>query len=214
MENIDVPNSTATVMGFTRYEKRENATSEALISASMNWQRDFLSQQEGVVMHSLLGNLKGQFADAILAVDSAAYANMTEQYMKDDSAQALMALIEPESIRPAQNLILKQGVQAPSDFSCIEFGTFQTKENADFSESKMLAVSKRLEEGYIAKFPQSREHFLSKVDEDTYSEIAFVQTMGAAREICNGYLEDSIGQELLSMLEPTSFDLDFWFVLV
>lgn len=202
-----------TVMGFTRYEKRENTKSEDLIQASIDWQRNFLEKQSGIVMHRLLGNLRGQLADAIIAVDQASFSNMAERYQEDASAKNLMALIEPESIKPMLNLILKEDVQVPIDFSCIEFGTFQPKQNGDFSETTMLAASKRLEDEYIAGYSQARAHFIGKVDENTYSEIAFVQTLGAAHEICNGYLSNAVCGELLSMFNPASFDLDFWFVL-
>lgn len=204
--------STPTVMGFTRYEKKKNEKSEDLIQASMEWQRNFLKKQSGVVMHRLLGNLRGQFADAILAVDKASFVKMTEQYKEDASSKALMELIEPGSIKPMLNLILKE-VQVPTDFSCIEFGTLQPKKDSGFSEAAMLAASKRLEDEYLASYSQARAHCLGKIDENTYSEIAFVKTLGAAREICNGYLSNDICGKLLAMFDPASFDLDFWFVL-
>ncbi|MEO0516257.1 MAG: hypothetical protein AAF171_03040 [Cyanobacteria bacterium P01_A01_bin.116] len=208
-EFVDTP----TVMGFTRYERREDTKPEDFIQASREWQRNFLKKQSGIVMHRLLGNLRGQFADAIFAVDRASFSNMTEQYKENPSSKALMALIDPESIKPILNLILKEEVQVPANFSCIEFGTLQPRQDGDFSETAMLVASKRLEDEYISNHPQAISHFIGKIDENTYSEIAFAQTLGAASEICNGYLSNAVCGEFLEMFDPASFDLDFWFVL-
>ena len=204
---------TPTVMGFTRYTRRDDTKPEDLIQASREWQRNFLKKQPGIVMHRLLGNLRGQFADAIFAVDQASFSNMKEQYKGEPSSRALMALIDPESIKPMLNLILKEEVQVPANFSCIEFGTLQPRQGGNFSEAAMLMASKRLEDEYLANHPQAISHFMGRIDENTYSEIALVQTLGAAREICNGYLSNAVCGEFLEMFDPTSFDLDFWFVL-
>ena len=56
-----------TMMGFARYEKRDGVKTEDLIDACLNWRRKFLDHQEGIALHCLLGNLKGQFGDAMLA---------------------------------------------------------------------------------------------------------------------------------------------------
>jgi hypothetical protein len=202
-----------TMMGFSRYEKLENVETEELIGACLDWRRKFLDKQDGIAMHCFLGNIKGQFADAILAVNQKSYLDMAERHSEDASSEAFMALLNPESIRLMPNLILKQGVEVPTDFSCIEFGTFQPKQDSGFSETEMLSVSGKVEDEYLANYSQPREHFLGKIDDNTYSEISFVQTLGAAREICNGYVENPVCGELLAMFDPESVDLDFWFVL-
>ncbi len=201
------------MMGFARYQKRDGVKTEDLIDACLNWRRNFLDRQEGIAMHCFLGNLKGEFADAIMAVEAAAFAEMSRRHPEDESSQTFMSLLNAESIRLAGNVILKKGVEVPRDFSCIEFGTFRKKAGAGFSEAAMIDVSGKIESDYLAKFPETREHFLGRVDEDTYSEIAFVETLGAAREICNGYMGDPVCGELLAMFDPDSVDLDFWFVL-
>ncbi|MEH6631362.1 MAG: hypothetical protein V7776_11065 [Halopseudomonas aestusnigri] len=199
------------MMGFARYEKREGVDTEDLIEAALNWRHDFLEKQEGIAMHCFLANTKGQFADAIMAVDEKAFMAMSENHPKASSSQAFMQLLKPESIRLTPNKILKSEVLVPKDFSCIEFGTFSPNNN--FSEPLMLNISSKIEEKYLSNFSEPRAHFMGRVDEKTYSEIAFVENLGMARQICNGYIQDDTCMELLSIFDPKSVELDFWYKL-
>lgn len=76
-----------------------------------------------------------------------------------------------------------------------------------------MAVTRRIEDEYLDNHRESQEHFIGKVDSDTYSEVAFVRTLGAARNICNGYVENSLCSEMLAMFDPDTVDLDFWHLL-
>ena len=177
---------TLKMMGFARYEKREGVETEELIEAVLNWRSDFLEKQEGIAMHCFLGNNKGQFADAIMAVDQSAFMAMSENHPKDKSSHAFMELLKPDSICLTPNMILKEEVTVPTDFSCIEFGTFKPKNIQDFSERNMLEISSRIEEKYLSGFSEPRAHFMGRVDDTTYSEIAFVENLGMARRIFLG----------------------------
>ncbi len=199
------------MMGFARYEKRDGVETEDLIDAALNWRHDFLEKQEGIAMHCFLANTKGQFADAIMAVDETAFMAMSENHPKAPSSQAFMQLLQPESIRLTANKILKSDVDVPENFSCIEFGTFSP--NTSFSESLMLDISSKIEEKYLFSFSEPRAHFMGKVNETTYSEIAFVENLGMARRICNGYIQDDTCLELLGIFDPESVELDFWYKL-
>ena len=200
-------------MGFARYEKRDGVETAEIIEAALNWRQDFLSTQEGIAMHCFVGNDKGHFADAIMASDQQSFMAMCEAHPQAKSSQEFMALLKPDSIRLTPNMILKENVGVPTDFSCIEFGTFSPKSPEQFDEKSMLEISDRIEQKYLSKFDEPRAHFMSKVDETTYSEIAFVENLGMARRICNGYVQDDTCLELLDIFDPESVDLDFWFKL-
>ncbi len=201
------------VLGFARYEKRDEVNASDLTEAVLAWRRSFLDHQAGIAAHCFLGNLQGHFADLILAVDQARYDAMTEAHPQAAASQAMAALLKPESIRLTPCRILKDVTTLPTDFSCVEFGTFRSPAGKDFDERRLLAVSAEIEAGYLSRRPESRAHFLAQVDPATYAEVAFVQSLGAAREICFGYRDDSAGRKLLEMFDPESVDLDFWFVL-
>ena len=202
-----------TMMGFARYNSGEGVKAEELIDACLTWRQEFLEQQEGIAMHCFLGNLKGQFADAIMAVDRTAFQEMSKRHPEAKSSQSFMALLDLNSVRLAANEILKEGAKVPDDFSCIEFGTFNARQNVGFSETKMLQASRKVETEYLSRFPDSREHFMGRVDAETYSEISFVQTLGAAREICNGYLSNDVCKELLALMDVDTTEVEFWYVL-
>ncbi|WP_421781951.1 hypothetical protein [Kiloniella litopenaei] len=199
-------------MGFARYEKRDGVETAEIIEAALNWRHDFLSTQEGIAMHCFLGNDKGHFADAIMARDHQSFMAMCEAHPQAKSSQEFMALLKPDSIRLTANTILKENVTVPTNFSSIEFGTFSPKPEV-FDEGKMLEISNRIEENYLNQFTEARAHFMGKIDDTTYSEIAFVENLGMARRICNGYVQDDTCLELLDIFDPESVDLDFWFKL-
>lgn len=101
----------------------------------------------------------------------------------------------------------------PTDFACVEYGTFSPKPEAPVDPSVLIAASMKVEQDYLPKFEDSRGHAIAKVDETVYSEIAFARTLGAARVICGGYLDDPACADLLGLFDPDTTDLDFWYVL-
>ncbi|HIP78586.1 MAG TPA: hypothetical protein EYH07_09025 [Kiloniellaceae bacterium] len=204
---------TLSVLGFARYEKRAEVDSSDLIAAVLAWRRGFLDHQPGIAAHCFLGNLQGHFADLILAVDQASYDAMVQAHPQAAASQAMAALLKPQSIRLTPCRILKDFTTLPADFSCIEFGSFRAPAGADFDERRLLEVSAEIEADYLARHPESRAHFLARIDPATYAEVSFVQSLGAAREICFGYRDDRTCRRLLEMFDPESVDLDFWFVL-
>ncbi|MCZ4279925.1 hypothetical protein O4H49_03990 [Kiloniella laminariae] len=202
-----------TAMGFARYEKQAEVTGEELIEACLTWRREFLYQQPGIARHWFLGNLKGHFADAVLADTPEALQQMGEKYVEYESSHAFMALLKPETVRMSPNRLLSPVMQMPENFSCIEFGSFRPRPGESLSPEALQDVSTRIEQLYLARQPELRAHLMGQVDENTWSEISFVQNLGAARRICNGYIGDPTCQELLALFDPASVDLDFWFLL-
>jgi len=202
-----------TVMGFARYSSKPGVDPADLIAATRVWQNEFLAHQPGIAMHCFLGNLKGEFADAIFATDEASFIAMAQEHPNAPSARAVMDLLDRDSIRLAKNNLLGGPVPLPVEFSCVEFGTFIPKDPRSFSEEALLDASRKIESAYLANFDEAKSHFVARVDESTYSEIAFVETLGAAREICARYIGNKDCTPMLEMFDPKSVDLDFWHVL-
>ncbi|GEM_PF-717508 len=202
-----------TVMGFARYSAKPGIDPADLIAATRVWQKDFLAHQPGIAMHCFLGNLKGEFADAILATDEASFIAMAQKHPNAPSTRPVMDLLDRDSIRLAKNNLLGGPVPLPVEFSCVEFGTFTPKDFKSFSEEALLDASHKIESAYLANFDEAKSHFVARVDESTYSEIAFVDSSGAAREICAGYMGNKDCSPMLEMFDPMSVDLDFWHVL-
>ncbi|MHA7777620.1 hypothetical protein [Roseibium sp. M-1] len=202
-----------TVMGFARYQAKEGVEVPDLIAAARAWQKEFLARQPGIAMHCFLGNSKGHYADAILATGGEAFAAMAEAHMQAPSSRAFMELLQVDTIRLCQNALMTPLTVVPEGFAAIEFGTFRPKAGNGFSEEALMAASDRVESGFLAHHPESRVHVMARAGEETYSEICFVESEGAAREICGGYLSSEACAPLLALFDPDSVDLDFWHVL-
>lgn len=202
-----------TVMGFARYSAKPGVDPVKLIEAARVWQMKFLAHQPGIAMHCFLGNMSGEFADAILATDEASLAAMAQEHPNAPASAPLMEMLDTSSIRLTKNNLLGGPQPLPVGFSCIEFGTFAPKEPGLFSEPGLLAASGQIEQTYLSRFEEAKSHFIGRIDETSYSEIAFVETSGAAREICAGYVDDDDCNSMLEMFDPRSVDLDFWHVL-
>ncbi|MGX1496033.1 hypothetical protein ACSSV1_001054 [Labrenzia sp. MBR-25] len=201
------------VMGFARYEAKPGVGLPELIAAARLWQKEFLSNQPGIAFHCFLGNATGGYADAILARDEASFAAMSEAHMQAASSRAFMELLEPGSIRLCLNRLMLDLDAVPEGFSAIEFGTFRPNKDGGFSEEALMAASRRIEQEYLAALPEARAHLMARAGDDTYSEICLVETEGAAREICAGYVSNAACAPLLNLFDPDSVDLDFWHVL-
>ncbi|WP_417680914.1 hypothetical protein [Roseibium sp.] len=201
------------VMGFARYNAKDDVQAPDLIAAARLWQKEFLSRQPGIAMHCFLGNAAGGYADAILARDEASFAAMSEAHMQAPSSRAFMEMLDPGSIRLCLNRLMEDLNALPDRFAAIEFGTFRPRKDVDFSEEALMAASGRVEREYLSAHPESQAHLMARAGEDTYSEICFVETVGAAREICSGYVSSNACMPLLGLFDPDSVDLDFWHVL-
>lgn len=201
------------VMGFARYEAREGVKAAELIAAARKWQKDFLAHQPGIAMHCFLGNSKGHYADAILATAGDDFAAMAEAHMQAPSSKAFMELLQLDSIRLCRNELLMPLQSVPQGFAALEFGTFRPKQGNGFTEDALRSASDRVERDYLVHYPETRAHLMARAGEGTYSEICFVETEGAAREICGGYVTSEACAPLLELFDPASVDLDFWHVL-
>lgn len=202
-----------TVMGFARYSAKAGVDPADLIAATRVWQTEFLAHQPGIAMHCFLGNLNGDFADAILATDEASFIAMAQEHPKAPSTGPVMEKLDRESIRLTKNNLLGEPVPLPPAFSGVQFRSFSPQEPTTFTEEGLLEASRKLEGAYLSKFDEAKSHFVARIDEGTYSEIAFVESSGAAREICAGYAGNKDCDALQDMFDPKSVDLDFWHVL-
>ncbi|WP_295814233.1 hypothetical protein [uncultured Nitratireductor sp.] len=201
------------VMGFARYEKRAGVETARLIDAALTWQETFLRPREGILFHAFLGNLNGGFADIIFARDDKSFDAMLNAHMEAPSSEAFMALLSPDSIRLSRHRVLKPVAAPPSDFSCVEFGTFEIAENMEAGERDVLAISERIETDYLSRSDNTRLHFIGMGAQNRFCEVTFGRSLGETKRLCEGYVGHPTCQPLLDVCDPASLDLDFWFVL-
>ena len=71
----------------------------------------------------------------------------------------------------------------------------------------------KIEKEYLNSFDNNLGHFMGKIDDTTYSELTFGETLGKTREICYGYFGIDAGMELMNMYILEKVDLDFWYLI-
>jgi len=210
---IQVNQAIPTLMEFTTFAKANDVTDEELIDLVMNFERDYLKKQSGLSFHCLVRNLKGEYANLLFADNIESIKNIEQGFSSNDSAKKFMAAINLQTAKVRYHEILDKNFQVPTGFTCFEHGTFSPNSAVDFSESRLLSVSKQIEEDYLNTFENSLGHFIGKVDDKTYSEITFGKTLGRTREICYGYFNIEAGKQMMAMLDPKTTDLDFWYLI-
>lgn len=202
-----------TVMEFTTFTKADDITDEDLISLVIKFENDYLKNKSGLIFHCLVRNLKGEYANLLFAENMQNIKNIENDFTCSDTATKFMKSIKPQTVKVHYHKILKENFQVPDNFSCFEHGIFSPKANSDFSEANLLSVSEKIENTYLDTFENTLSHFIGKIDNQTYSEITFGKTFGKTKDICYGYFNIESGMKMMSMCDPETMDLDFWYLI-
>lgn len=210
---IRVSESPASMMEFTKFTKADHISDEDLISLVMKFESDYLQKQSGLIFHCLVRNLAGEYANLLFADNIASIKNIENGFSSNDSAKDFIAAIKPQTVKVHYHEILDDNFQVPKGFACFEHGLFSPKKDIEFSEKHLLSVAKKIEKSHLNNFENTLGHFIGKIDDETYSEITFGQTLGKTREICYGYLNIEAGMEMMTMFDPDTTDLDFWYLI-
>jgi hypothetical protein len=210
---IRVSQATPSFMEFTTFTKASNVTDEELISLVMKFENDYLQKQSGLIFHCLVRNLKGEYANLLFADNMENMKSIEYNFASNDCAKDFMAAVNPQTVKVRYHEVLDNNFQVPKNFACFEHGTFSPKKDNGFSESNLLSVANKIEEDHLNTFENSLGHFIGKLDDETYSEITFGQTLGKTREICFGYLNIKAGLEMMDMFNSETIDLDFWYLI-
>jgi len=206
-------NKVAKAMEFTKFAKAEGVREEDFLTALLKFEKNYFKDAKGLIFKCYLRNLKGEYADLLFAENMDVLKQFEEGYMENSHFQEFMKVIDPNSVKVHYHGVMKKGFQVPENFACVEHGTFSPKNDIEFSEKNMLSISDKIETEYLNSFENSLGHFMGKIDNETYSEIAFGKTLGKTREICYGYFGIDSGIELMNLYVPESVDLDFWYLI-
>jgi len=210
---IRLKENQAKVMEFTKFEKAENVTNEDFITSVMNFEKEYLSKQGGIAFHCLVRNLKGEFANLLFADSMETLKEIENGFMENEASKSFMGNINPKTVKVHHHEILKENFQVPENFACFGHGTFSPKEENDFLEKDLLTVSNQIETEYLDTYENSLGHFVGKINNERYSEIAFGKTLGKTREICFGYFGIEPGMKMLNMFNSETMNLDFWYLI-
>ncbi len=208
-ENDNTPKA----MEFTVFSKARGVKDEDLINAVMQFEKEYITQQEGVIFHCLVRNLNGDYANLVFADDMGSLKNLPKGFMDSDVCKQFLECVDKDTVKMHHHTIMKDNFVIPDNFACFEHGTFVIKKDIGFTEDKMLTIADTLEKQYLNDFDNSRGHFMGKLDDETYSELAFGRTLGKTREICYGYFGVDAGLQLMDLYDPESTELNFWYLI-
>jgi hypothetical protein len=200
-------------MEFTTFAKADNVTDEELMSLVLKFESNYLQKQSGLIFHCLVRNLKGEYANLLFAENIESIKNIENGFSSNESAKDFIVAINPQTVKIRYHEILDNNFQIPKGFSCFEHGVFSPKKESEFSEKNLLSVAKKIEKSHLNNFENTLGHFIGKIDNETYSEITFGQTLGKTRETCYDYLNIEAGMEMMNMFNPETMDLDFWYLM-
>ena len=210
---LHINGKTAKAMEFTTFSKADGVKDEELINAVMQFEKEYITKQEGIIFHCLLRNLQGDYANLVFADDMASLQHISDGIMDSGVGKRFLQLVDYSTVKMHFHTIMKDEFVIPEHFSCFEHGTFVIKQDIGFTEDKMLTISAALEKEYLERFDNCLGHFMGKSDNGTYAEITFGKTFGKTREICYGYFDIDAGIELMNLYRPESTALDFWYLI-
>ncbi len=204
-------NTQMSAFGFATYEIQDQVSTPDIIESCLNWRKEFLFKQEGILEHWFFTNLKGTFADGILAKDADALAQMASACENHPATGDFMSKLKPETITLRTNTLLSPLEKIPQRFACLEYGTFDTP--APVEPGVIAAAGNTVKTQYLSRFDEVEAHLMAQTNDNRYAELCFVRTQGAASTICAGYLNEPACQELLQHCNPQSAQLDFWVLI-
>ncbi|TDQ27806.1 hypothetical protein [Tenacibaculum caenipelagi] len=208
---IRLNNSKAAMMEFTSFEVKEGTTPNQLIEAVLNFESNFLQQQSGIIFHCLVRNMEGKFANVLFAEDKESLKQLEKSAEGNQSVKLFFDMVEPSNVQVHYNTINKENFEVPESFSCVEYGVFKLKEKD--SLDSLLLVSQTIEKDYLHNFKNTKEHFIGTLPDKVYTEVVLGETLGQTKQICTGYLENQFCKTFLEMIDESTMQLDFWYLI-
>ncbi len=210
MKMIKISSKTAKAMEFTRFRKKESVTDDELLSAVLEFEKA-IGSQNGLISHCLVRNYDNEYANVLFSESIQSLKELGDNFGHLSSVKNFFQLIEMSSVKIEYHDIKKENFVFPSDFSCIEKGTFSLNDSKD--AEKLPCISEDIENEYLSKFDNTKAHFIGQVEPHLFSEITIGKTLALTKQVCTGYFDDPFCIKLLDILNKETMNLDFWYVI-
>ncbi|WP_437918691.1 hypothetical protein [Sphingobacterium sp. LRF_L2] len=207
---IRISSKVAKAMEFTRFRKKADVTDDALLAAALAFEKAIASQQ-GLIFHSLVRNYDNEYANVLFSESIQILKDLESNFGNLPSVKEFFQLIEMSSVKVEYHNIKKENFLIPTDFSCIEKGTFSLHNTDDIS--KLKQISEDIENEYLNRFDNSRGHFIGQLGPNLFSEVTIGKTLAQTKQICMGYFNDPFCTKLLALADKETMELDFWYVI-
>lgn len=207
---IRLSNAPVRAMEFTSFKKKTEVSDDELLFAVARFERQF-TQIDGLVYHCLVRNYDNEYANVLFATSMEVIKSLATVIGDTRETQDFFSMVEMTSVQVEYHEINKPNFTLPAYFGCIENGRFALKEASQ--SPALLSTSDAVEESYLHQYENTLGHFISTRGENEYSEIILGQTLGNTKEICYGYFDNEACLSLLSLIDESSMQLGFWYVI-
>ena len=207
---IRVSNAPVCAMEFTSFKKKAEVSDDELLFAVLRFERQ-LAQVEGMVYHCLVRNYDNEYANVLFATSMETIKSLEAVIGNTKETQDFFSMVEVNSVQVEYHEISKPDFALPEYFGCIENGKFSLKDSNQ--QTALLLASDAVEYTYLNQYENTKGHFISRRDENQYAEIVLGQTLGSTKEICYGYFENIACLSLLDLIDESSMNLGFWYVV-
>ncbi|MGL4583518.1 MAG: hypothetical protein ACRCVU_11115 [Flavobacterium sp.] len=207
---IQVSNAPVCAMEFTSFKKKAEVSDDELLFAVLRFERQ-LAQVEGIVYHCLVRNYDNEYANVLFATSMQVIKSLETVIGNTKETQDFFNKVEMNSVQTEYHEISKPNFTLPEYFGCIENGKFSLKEGNQ--QSTLVLTSDAVEEGYLNQYDNTKGHFITMRGENQYAEIVLGHTLGNTKEICYGYFDNDACLSLLDLIDESSMELGFWYVV-
>lgn len=207
---IRIGSQAAKAMEFTRFRKKESISDDEILLATLEFEKA-ISSQNGLIFHCLVRNFENEYANVLFSESIESLKNLGPNFGKHSAVKNFFQLIEISSVKVEYHEIKKENFLVPSDFSCIEKGTFSLNSTDDVG--KLQQISEDIETQYLNQFENTKAHFIGQIDSNLFSEITIGKTLAKTKHICFGYFDNPYCLELLNRANKQSMELDFWYLI-
>lgn len=207
---IRLSNNATRAMEFTSFRKKENITDDELLLAVLKFEAA-ISKQNGLIFHCLVRNYDNEYANVLFGESVTDLKALSKNFGHLPEVRYFFDLIEMQSVKIEYHEIQKEGFSVPTDFSCIEKGTFSLKDVNNSAE--ICRISENIENEYLNTFENTQAHFIGEIEDNLYSEVIFGKTLAMTKQICMGYLGNTFCLELLDIADKDTMKLDFWYLI-
>ncbi|MTG96555.1 MULTISPECIES: hypothetical protein [Myroides] len=207
---IRVSNAPVCAMEFTSFRKKTTVNDDELLVAVARFERQ-LAQVEGIVYHTLVRNYDNEYANVLFATSMEVIKTLETVIGNTKETQDFFSMVDMSTVQVEYHQINKFNFTVPSYFGCIENGKFSLKDTTQ--ASTLLSVSDAVEQAYLKAFDNTKGHFISTRGDNQYAEIVLGQTFGNTKEICYGYFGNEACLSLLGLIDESSMNLGFWYVV-
>ena len=207
---IRISNKAAKAMEFTSFRKKDQVSDDEILLAALAFEKA-IAAQEGLIFHCLVRNEAHEYANVLFSESMESLKSLGNNFGHLEAVNNFFQLIDNASVKIEYHEIKKENFLIPTDFSCIEKGTFALNPPHDLQT--LQSISQAIAHNYLDTFDNTKAYGIGQLESNLFSEITIGKTLAQTKQICMGYLENPYGLQLMNIADKNSMNLGFWYVI-